>query len=386
VNSSVAALDASIDDLLRLHDEIGVLSVTVGVEQEARRQPHPWEIQLDNDLRALRTQLRADDRARRTAVEERLDAIAPALADLVDAAEEGRGRALYAGVASGELQTFRLQVSLPTKVVLGKVAHVLPLLRVDDGRIRVIVLVGYDAIRVIEVGLGRADEVQRFDIEPVVFGDRDRRGPAPANPLRGQQSVSHRERWDRHVEAEHHRRLTTVAGQIARLAARRRWTLGVVAGDPRVADFVVETLEKAGVATEFSERDLIDATPLRAAAELSPILDSAVDERDLELVRRARGAAAARQRGAAGLDDVLAALNEARVETLVLDGDRQPAGALAPDGQLVPAAKGDGEADPQFGDRLVVRAHDTGARTAIVGGAAAEALADADGVAALLRS
>ena len=153
MNSSVAALDASIDDLLRLHDELGVLSITVGVEQEARRQPHPWEIQLDNDLRALRTQLRADDdRARRMAVEERLDALAPALADLVDAAEEGRGRALYAGVASGEVRTFRLQVALPTEVVLGEIAHVVPLLRVDDGRVRVIVLVGYDAIRVIEVG------------------------------------------------------------------------------------------------------------------------------------------------------------------------------------------------------------------------------------------
>jgi hypothetical protein len=387
VNSSTPAPEVSLDELLRLRDERGVLSVYVGVDPSAdSRRRHPWEIELENGLRSIRKQVREDgDHAQRVAVEERLGALAPVLADLVDVTEGGRGRALFAGIASGELRTVAVRVELPTEVVLGEVAHVIPLLRADDGHPRVIVLVGYNAVRVLEARFGRVDEVKSFDIEPVVYGDRELKAPAPAIPGRGPQGVNQRERWDRHVEAEHHRRLNAVSAELGRLAKQRKWAIGVVAGDPRTAEPLQDALERAGVSSKLVERDLVDFAPTRALAELAALLDEAVERSNLELVRRALDAAAAGGRGAVGLDAVLDALNEALVDSLLLETGRELAGAVASDGTLVPPNAGDA-LDPQFVDRVVLRAHETGARTAVVGGAAAEALADVGGVAAILRA
>ena len=368
----------TIDDLLRLRDEVGVLSVYVGIDPalEARARP-PWQIELEKDIRAIRKRLRAEhEHARRMAVEDRLTELAPVLAELADASVGGRGRALFVGVASGEIRSFDLQVELGTGATLADVPHVFPLLRADDGRPRAVVLLGRDSVRVLEVRLGRAEELRKLDVEAVVYDRAEKKGPAASNPFRGQKSVAQRERWARHVEADHRRRLTAAAEEIDRLARARGWTLGVVAGDPRGARLLAETLTRAGVPTELVDRDLIDAAPAHALADLAPVLAAAAERRDAALVRSAIDAAAAGGRGAAGLESVLGALDASRVEELLLDGDGPPTG-LADSG--VPA-------DPLFADRLALRAHETGARTQVVGGEAAAALAGVGGVAAVLRS
>jgi len=367
---------STIDDLLRLRDDVGVLSFYVGIDPalEARPRP-PWQIQLEKDTRAIRKRLRAEHRhARRVAVEERLTALGPVLAELVDSSGSGRGRALFAGVASGEMQSFNLQVELGTEAILADVPHVFPLLRAGDGRPRAVVLLGRDSVRVIEARLGRAQELRKLDVEAVVYDRAEKKGPAASNPFRGQKSVAQRERWARHVEADHRRRLAAAAEEIGRLVRARGWTLGVVAGDPRGARLLAETLERAGVPAELVDRDLVDATPAHALAELAPVLAAAAERRDAALVRSAIDAAAAGGHGASGLKDVLAALEASRVERLLLDGDRPPTGPV----------DSDGPRDPLFADRLVLRAHDTGARVTVVGGEASAAFERA-GVAALLR-
>lgn len=372
-----ASTGTTIDDLLRLRDDVGVLSVYVGIDPalEARARP-PWQIELEKDVRAIRRRLRAEhDHARRMAVEERLTALAPVLAELVDASGGGRGRALFAGVGSGELRSFDLQVELGTGATLADVPHVFPLLRADDGRPRAVVLLGRDSVRVLEARLGRAEELRKLDVEAVVYDRAEKKGPAASNPFRGQKSVAQRERWARHVEADHRRRLTAAAAEIDRLARARGWTLGVVAGDPRGARLLAETLEGAGVPTKLVDRDLIDAAPAHALVELAPVLAAEAERRDLELVRGAIDAAAAGGHGASGLEDVLVALDASRVERLLLGGDRPPTGPVDPDAPR----------DPLFVDRLVLRAHDTGAHVTVVAGEAAAALAGIEGVAAILR-
>ena len=378
--------DARIADLLRLRDEVGVLSLYVGIDpaEEARARP-AWRIRLDKDVQAIQKRLRAEhDHARRMAVEERLQALTPTLADLTKAAEPGRGRALFAGVRSGEVHTFALQVALPTEATLGEIARLMPLLRVDDGHPRGVILVGRDAVRVLEARYGRAVQLQAHDVEPVVYDHDERKGPVASDRLRGQKVSTQRERWDRHVEADHARRLARAAGRVGRVATARGWELGVVAGDPRGAHALIEALVKAGVATELVDRDLVDLTPMHALAELAPVLDAVAQRRDLALVSRTRDAAAGGGRAAVGLDAVLAALEEGLVETLLLDGDRQALGTVAVDGRLIAARPGV-EADPQFADRLVQRAFETRARSRVVVGAAGAALAGVDGVAAVLR-
>ncbi|HVM57288.1 MAG TPA: VLRF1 family aeRF1-type release factor [Gaiellaceae bacterium] len=383
----ISTMDASVAELARMHDEVGVLSIYVGIDPAAEASAEPeWRIRVDNDLRAIRARVVDEhDHGRRVAVEARLAALAPAVDRLADPTAPGRGRALFAGVASGEVRTVGLQAGLPSEATLGPLAHVTPLLRADDGHPRGLVLAGRDAVRVLEARAGRAEELAAYDVESVVWDHAEKKGPVASNPGRGQKSITQRERWDRHLEADHHRRLTAAAAGLRRLAAERGWELAVLAGDPRGTEPLREALAAAGVEVEPVERDLIDLEPAHALAHVSPALEAAAARRDLALVQHARDAAAAGGRGAAGLEDVLAALELGLVERLLLDGDREPAGAVTADGRLVAAGEGL-PADPQFADRLVLRAVETAARPTVVGGAAAAALADAGGVAAILRA
>jgi len=375
-----------IRDLFNLRDDAGVLSVYVGVDPATEAHPRPaWQIRLNNDLRAIETRLRAEgDHAHRMMFEERLEALAPALAELSDAATPGRGRALFAGVRSGVVQRLAVQIGFPTEAMLGEIAHVMPLLRAGDGHPRAMILVGRDTVRILEARLGRAQELQAFDVEPVVYGGAERKGPTASNPLRGQKVSTQRERWERHVEADHRRRVARVADRVASLAARRHWELGVVAGDPPAAENLLEVLANAGVESGLVELDLVELSPATALEELAPVLDAAASRRDVALVKRARDAAAAGGRGAAGLEAVLGGLEEGLVERLLLDGERRLHGAVTPDGRLVVAGS-EHPSDPQFGDRLVLRAFETGARTSVVTGTAAAGLADVGGIAAVLR-
>jgi hypothetical protein len=387
-------LDPRIADVVHLRDDIGVLSLYVGIDPaaEAKVWP-PWGIELDAGLRSLRDELHDEgDHKRWVAFDRRLAALAPARARLVDAHGRGRGRALFAAIGSGETYTLAVQAALPTKVMLGDVAHVVPLLRVDDGHPRGFVLVGRDRVRMLETRLGEVVELAAFDVEPFVVDGPERKGPAAANPLRAQQTVPQRERYERHVEAGHHRLLGQAAERISHVALERGWELGVVAGDPRGGRPVTDALAAAGIEVELVDRNLVELEPMHALAELAPVLSVSADRRDCTRVRRARDAAATGGRGAVGLAGVLGALGEGRVEQLLLGGDRTIRGALGPNGELVPVGippAGIPEAElrpePLFADRIVLHALETGARVSVVGGEAASELADSDGVAALLR-
>ena len=180
-----------------------------------------------------------------------------------DAATSGRGRALFAGIRSGVVHRFAVQTSFPTEASLGEIAHVIPLLRADDGHPRVMILVGRDTLRVLEARLGRADELRAFDREPIVYDGAERKGPTASNPLRGQKVSTQRERWERQVEADHRRRLAGVGHRVARLAAQRRWELGVVAGEPRTAEALVEILGDAGVESGLIELEIVGLASAR---------------------------------------------------------------------------------------------------------------------------
>lgn len=387
-------LDPRMAPVVGLRDQIGVLTVYVGIDPvaEATSRP-PWEIELNAQLQSLRARVRAEaEHERWVAFNRRLDALAPTFARLVDAAEHGRGRALFAAVGSDEVHTIAAQTSFPTQATLGTVAHVVPVLRADDGHPLGLVLVGRDRVRVLEMHLGEVVERATFDVEPVVADGPERKGPSAANPLRAQQTVAHRERYERHLEANHRRLLERAAERISHTAVERGWEFAVVAGDPRGAQPLIDALTAAGVEAEPVDRDLDGLAPTRAVAELTPFLETGKSRRNLMLAQRARDMALSGGRGAVGLADVLSALAEGRVDRLLIDGERPLLGAVGPNGELVPPgirpagiAETELEPEPLLADRMVLQALQTGARVTVVDGEAAAALADADGVAALLR-
>src|SRR5581483_7565964 len=145
-------LDPRLADIVRLRDEVGVLSVYVGVDPAAQATTRPaWEIELEAALGRLLAQAHEEGpHARWAVLDERLRTLAPALAQLADPTVRGRGRALFTGVGSGDVHTISVQPMLPTEASVGRVPRVVPLLRVDDGHPRALVLVGRDRMRVLE--------------------------------------------------------------------------------------------------------------------------------------------------------------------------------------------------------------------------------------------
>ena len=58
MTASTIDTDPLIPDLLKLRDDVGVLSVYVGVDPAAEAHPRSaWQIRVDNDLRAIRRRL-----------------------------------------------------------------------------------------------------------------------------------------------------------------------------------------------------------------------------------------------------------------------------------------------------------------------------------------
>jgi peptide subunit release factor 1 (eRF1) len=102
-------------------------------------------------------------------------------------------------------------------------------------------------------------------------------------------------------------------------------------------------------------------------------------ERERELVDRLRSEAHGGTKGALGLEETLQALTEGRVDHLLLDPDRRyelPKGSRLADG---------GEPELSVMERMVELALSTSAAVTPLEGEAAELLADAGGVGALLR-
>lgn len=377
VLEGVRELRGVVESLAALRDRAGVLSITFGIEPGAASRRIPvWEIELDNHLVELR-----QDGVTARALQRRRDEVSRRLTGLLDPAATGRGRALYMALESGTESEVTLQERLPTAVRIGPAAHLLPLLLVlDRGAPAGLVSASRDAVSVLESELGHVRHVASIDLEPWV-GDwwLEMKGPARANPLRGQQVVSHRDRTVRRMAAAYRRALDHAAVELQSLARQRSWTRAVLAGDHRTVDLLQEGLRRVGVVTTTTAANLEGLRHELAVERL---------EHELELLdarERARITADVLSAGAGvrGLVSVLAALAEARVDRLLIDADRGFPGVVRP-GELLAAAR-EGENEVDLTDLLVARALATGAKVTPLRGEAADVLGPCDGIAARLR-
>jgi hypothetical protein len=361
-------------------DPVGVLSVTAGVEPGAGTGgTPPWAIALENDLARLRHE-------GSSVVRRCLDEAAANLEDLLDPVAEGRGRALYIALDSGEHRQLELQAALPTGARIGPVAHVLPLLQaLEDGEPAGLVMASKDHVVVLESQLAQLSELERIDLEPWV-GDwwPEMKGPSRANPLRGQHAVSHRDRYAHRLDVAYDRTRREACKTLAALAAERRWTRAVLAGDPRTTGVLRDAIRGGGVAsTATLAVNLEGIRTEQALGRLAELLESLTADSSRHLVRSVRDAAAEGITGASGLADVLRALQQDRAGALVIDSERACAGIVESDGTL--RAPDRGEATVDLTDLIVARALESGAEVRPVRGAAAGVLEDCGGIAAHLR-
>jgi hypothetical protein len=340
----------TIRKIARLQDPEGVLSVYADVAPQETGGSRPaWDEQVRLELGRLAE--------RAGAVRSRIHALGPRIERLLDPRADGRGRALFATVTGADLYEVRVGVPLATTVALGPHPQLLPLLGAfADGRPVGLATLSINELRLLELQLGDARELERLDVSQPGFEWSLRKEPNAG-------------------VIENLRRSAGIAAEeTLRTARRRRWDAVVVAGNPRVARPLAAALEEAGL---HVDRDDADPAPELTTAALAhrygPHAEAIRREGERRLVERLLAEAAAGGRAVLGAEPVIRAFAEGRVGHLVLDAGSTHPGAA--DGMPLPDVAGE----------MIGRAFATDAEVTAVNGRAALELADAGGVGALLR-
>lgn len=370
----------------------GVLSVYVEADAGADPGLQGAAIDIKNRLAQLERNIAAEGPPERTrALREGIDRLAPELERLTSPQEQGRGRALFAPLGEEqEVVRFSSQMPLTNRVVLDASPFIHPLLELlDEGRPAGVLLVSQDEARLLEWRLGELRPLERIEPE-VVEAPHERSGPVGSSPS-SRPGTPKREQRQARERDQTRRFLDRVEADASRLAAENGWERVLVSGGERLTEPLAAALTRpAGVAVIRDARVLVRLDQASLSATVTERLHAQHDEYERRLVRDAREAALGSGTGAVGLSEVVGALNEGRVAHLVYDPEIRYQGSIGTDGRLHAddepgAAEIEVVAEPRLTERLVERALETGARVTPVEGAAAGALAEAAGIAALLR-
>ncbi|MDX6601356.1 MAG: hypothetical protein QOF13_558 [Solirubrobacterales bacterium] len=239
-----------------------------------------------------------------------------------------------------------------------------PFLRLATrSRPRGITLVSAERVRFLEWEPGHLEELHSGELTLLSEDWRERKAPMSPDPARAQGvSAAGRDQFDERLTENRHRFLKECGRLASQVAGERAWAEVIAFSPPQYADYF-----RAGFHSTSAELVLGGEVDLIAepVGQLLEPVEEAIERRDAEqdreLVERALEEARAGAHGVTGAEETMAALEEARVEHLIVDDAR-------------------GDSEP-----LVSRALATGARITPVAGDAADLLAPTDGVATLLR-
>lgn len=377
--------------LSRRSDPVGVLSIYVDAAPGRDPGPEGAAIDIKNRLAELQRRVASEgppERAR--AVAEGVERLGPEIERLTHPAGPGRGRAIFAALGEDHVTRFSSQLHAPNRVVLDSGAFIHPLLELlDEGGPAGVVIASRDDATILEWRLGELTPLERLEPE-VSQAPHERSGPVGSSRGAGATTPKREQRAAREREQDH-RFVGRVATAASRLARERDWGRVLVSGGDRLTEPLAAALTPPPPEVVVREpRLLAQMEPAGVAAIATERLRAEHDAFESRLVDRARDAALGAGTAALGLSEVVGALNEGRVDHLVYDPEVRYVGSVGGDGLLyaeseVGPAGEDLVAEPRLTERLVERALETGARITPVEGAASAALAEASGIAALLR-
>jgi Bacterial archaeo-eukaryotic release factor family 10 len=385
VQRELTAADLNDDlllELVRADDPLGVLSIYVDAHD-----PRTAAIEVKNRLAELERRLAGNGSVELAdAVPRLIRRVTPVLQRLVAAGGAGRGRALFAPLGRSEVTTFSSQLRLPNRVVLDSSAFIHPLVELlEQGRPAGVLLLWAHAADLLDWRLGEIRRVARVTAEEATGAPRQRTGAVVASGPRGRQITPLREQREHEQRA---RLIALIAAETDRLAQEHGWERVLVSGSERLTTpLVAELPDRLRQVAIRDPRQLDELDAASLAAVVGDRLGEEQDARGLQLGRQVRDAALGAGRGALGLSEVTAALNEARAEHVIYDPHVRYTGAVAADGSLFGWSERTSMAvaEPRLTERIVERALDTGARLTPIGGAASNVLRDAGGIGALLR-
>ena len=240
--------------------------------------------------------------------------VTPALERLLDPSATGRGGAVFAALSGPEIISLATPMPLASRVVLDSRPFVRPLLELlDEGEPAGVVLTSAREAEVLDWRLGALRRLTRVAREP--------------EEEHGQNTTPHDQRARRERDRQL-RWIEDVAADVSRLAGEHGWERLLISGDERLTGPLIDALP-----VRLRANALLDARRLHENDQ--PALAAAIAERlgqdragrNARLSRRVRAAALGAQRGALGLSEVVAALNEGRAEHVIYDSALRYSGA-----------------------------------------------------------
>ncbi len=349
-------------------------------------------IDIKNRLTQLERNIKAEGPPERAqALRSEIGRRGPEIERLTSPEEHGRGRALFVLLGGEEPDIwFSSQMALTTRVVLDSGPFIHPLLELlDEGRPAGVVLASHEEARLLDWRLGEVRELERIEAA-VVEATHERPGSVGSSPSNRARSPK-RELRDAREQEQTRRLLERVQAAASRLGGEHGWERVLVSGGDRLTEPLAAAL--TGLPEDMIIRDarvLIELDEASLASIITDQLHAQHDAYESRLVQQTRDAALGSGSGALGLSEVVGALNEGRVSHLVYDPAIRYRGSVSADGRLHAGEEAvstaiDATAELRLTERLVEQALETGARVTPVEGAAGGVLAEAEGIAALLR-
>lgn len=376
----------TIEDVRRLAEwrpPLGVISVYLRFDPADRGGA--WRTELRNGLAGVLGGADDLDHDTRKALRATAERVAERFAD--DDRALPRGEVGFVEVAadpgSDRWWSTHISPESAATVCFGERPVVSPLLCiVERGAPRGIALVSAERVHLLEWQPGRLEGLHAWELNMFSRGWREGKAQTVPDPARAQAvSASGHDQYANRLDDNRRRFLGECRHLAERAAAERGWAELLTFGAPHHVECFREGTDSSSPIVAGADADLI-STPL---GELVDPVEQAVERRAAEhqrqLVERVVEEARGGIRGTLGLQETLAALDDGRVDRLIVDV------ALAAEATSSAAPGGEGAAPGVVNgaEALVRSALASAAEIATVSGEAAELLSDADGVAALLR-
>lgn len=346
--------------------ELGVISIYLGFDPADRTGA--WRTELRNGLDAVLEENEETEHDRRVALRATAKRVLDRFED-GDLRPPPRGEAGFVEVAEkggGERWWGTGTPPVPEACVeFAPEPVVAPLIALScRGTARGVALLSSERVRLLRCAEGALDELEDWELSVTSLDWRERKSQSTNNPARAQGvSSSGHDQYGERLEHNRQRFLAECGGLAARGLEENGLEQVVVFGPAKDVEAFDAGFGSAKAKLALGgELDLISAPKGKLGEVVAGAIERLDSEQDRAVVERALAEAKGGSRGSAGLQETKEALLEGRVDHLVFDG----------------AIEADSEA-------LIRAALAGSAQVTIVRDELAEPLAEAEGVAAILR-
>jgi hypothetical protein len=346
--------------------DLGVLSIHLGFDPADRTGA--WRTELRNGLDAVLEAHRDDQHDRRVALRATAKRVMERFED-GDLRPPPRGEIGFVAVSEKEGAEHWWGIGTApvadSCVELGPEPVIAPLIAFScRDPARGVALISSERVRLLSCAEGSLEELEDWELSVFSLDWRERKSQSTNNPARAQGvSSSGHDQYGERLEHNRQRFLTECGGLAARLLEEKGLEQVVVFGPAKDVESFNAGFGSAKAELALGgEQDLISTPTGRLTEVVADVIERIDSERERALVERAMGEAKGGSRGSAGIQETKEALLEGRVDHLVFD------------------AGVDTDAEG-----LIRAALAGSAQVTIVRGELAEPLAEAEGVAAILR-